>query len=213
MAQVTKDTTFCEINIDTATGAILIQERWQYTWLTDRGQKNWTLPEKRDFHHRADAAIWNTWSNRARLVVTGQSDFAKRFHKKSLTIKFDIRWVTAHPHWHVNVTKIRKGIQKTSSTVFFKETMDLDSEDVTTKWICGGDPRWCRSQTGVAHEFGHSIGNIDLSKHGDEYHALSRYYLDRSSIMNAGHVVRKRHFDAILVQLNKMMDDTHFAVR
>jgi hypothetical protein len=78
----------------------------------------------------------------------------------------------------------------------------------------------------VAHEFGHTIGNVPLlypGSHGDEYYSkpiLKPYsadisqtianYNDYQSIMNIGSSIRERHFDYLLRELNTIIPDTIF---
>lgn len=46
------------------------------------------------------------WSSYFKLKVEGSSEFVKRNIKTIFTVKFDIKWVLANPHWTVNITKI-----------------------------------------------------------------------------------------------------------
>jgi hypothetical protein len=106
MGHVTLETGWCNIDINTATGAVFLQERWKYTWLLAAGQSAWTEAEKTRFHTRADEAIWAAWSNRARLGVAGTSDFARRFRASGVPIAIDIRRVSANQHWSVRAFPI-----------------------------------------------------------------------------------------------------------
>ena len=47
--------------------------------------------------------------------------------------------------------------------------------------------------------------------HGDEYKQSSSYFSDKSSIMNIGSQIQKRHIDYILSQLNGMIPNTVFS--
>ena len=65
-----------------------------------------------------------------------------------------------------------------------------------------------------AHEFGHAIGNsIAIGHEGDEYVAGKAHNADIRSIMNVGHGLRRRHFETIIDELNKMVPGARFSVR
>jgi len=58
MGNVKQDTSWCDIDIDTAAGKIVATERWQYVWKVQSPQMTrWTLAEKRAFHARAEREI------------------------------------------------------------------------------------------------------------------------------------------------------------
>jgi hypothetical protein len=213
MGHVVREAGFCVIDIDTVEGRIFLQERWQYAWLTSGAVTPWTLAEKRAFHHSADRAIWAAWSNRVLLNVAGTSPFAVRFNGRGIPINLDIRWVTANPHWNVNVTKIPAGTFRVSNVQWAARIINLDTEDFTTRTICGGTPRVCDTQTPVAHEFGHAAGNTAVLARGDEYPASSPNVNDHASILNHGHALRRRHFRTILDELNRMIPHATFSVR
>jgi hypothetical protein len=68
------------------------------------------------------------------------------------------------------------------------------------------------TQKNIAHEFGHTLGNVVSIKnmHGDEYKPKSSYYSDVSSLMNLGMELKARHFDYIVKEINTIMPNTHF---
>lgn len=223
MAHVVRKLTWCEIDLDTNTGAVFIQLRWQYVWAVQAGQSAWTLAQKRNFHNSADRAIWASWSNRATLSVTGTSHFAKAFATRPVTIELDIRWVTINPHWTVTVTKIPAGTVATSSVQWNARTITLDSEDIVARERCrtaagppatpgGSPPLACFKQIPVAHEFGHAAGNTAVLSRGDEYNAGHANEADHTSMLNIGTQLRNRHFQTILDELNSMIPNTTFAV-
>jgi hypothetical protein len=189
-----------------------MQQRWQYNWIAAPPFSAWTMAEQRDFHDRADRNIWAAWSNRAKLSVSGTSAFATKFKGKALPINLDIRRVTATPHWKVNVTKIATGTFQTSSVEWTARQIHLDTNDFVTRVICLGTPAVCTRQVPVAHEFGHAAGNTAVLLRGDEYHATSPHAGDQASIMHSGNLLRARHFQTILDELNKMIPSTTFAV-
>jgi hypothetical protein len=212
MGHIVRDTGWCEIDVDTTVGRVFLQERWQYNWLTSPGTTAWTQKERRDFHNRADQSIWAAWSNHAALTVAGKSPFARNFAGKLIPINLDIRWVTARPHWTVNVTKVPPGNYRQSNVQWTARVINLDTEDFTTRTICSGTPRACQTQIPVAHEFGHTIGNTSTLARGDEYPDASPHSTDTGSIMHSGHQLRSRHFKTILDEMNRMIPDTTFTV-
>jgi hypothetical protein len=212
MGHVTRETGWCNIDINTMTGAVFLQERWLYQWLTSGAVTAWTEAEKTGFHTRADRAIWAAWSSRARLAVTGSSDFARRFARRRLPIDLDVRRVTANQHWTVRVTKVPSGTFRQSSVEWTARLINFDTEDFTTRTICGGTPRVCDTQVPVAHEFGHAVGNTAVLGRGDEYRATSPNVADHQSIMHSGHRLRSRHFQTILDEMNQMIPGTTFTV-
>lgn len=214
MSHVTKDTGWCSIDIDTTTGRIFLQERWQYTWLVRAPLLPWTLQQKRNFHNAADRAIWAAWSNRAKVRVTGGSQFARSFAGRDLPLELDIRWVLARPHWNVNVTKIPANQFATSSVQWSARIITFDSNDTHLRTFTHGAGTPNTTQMPVAHEFGHAIGNsIVIGHEGDEYVAGKPHNADVSSIMNTGHSLRVRHFETIVNELNTMIAGTTFSVR
>jgi hypothetical protein len=213
MGHVTKDTKWCTLDLDTTEGKIVLLERWQYVWLVgSRSTKRWTLAEKQQFHQRVDKEIWAAWSNRAFLKVDGTSEFAKRFGGRMVPVFTDVRWVLKDAHWTVSVKKIDKGTIAKSTTNYWDRTMALDSSDVAPRTRLFGPAKEAIVQIPVAHEFGHTIGNVDSFARGDEYQSTSEHVGDRQSIMHHGVQLRMRHFDQLLMELNGLIEGTTFAV-
>lgn len=214
MGHVTRDTSRCVIDIDTVSGQILLQQRWAYRWHVQSGLSPWTLNEKRRFHTRADRAVWAVWSNRARLSVSGGSDFARRHVRAGVPINLDIDWVLSGQHWTVNVTKVPAGQFYPSQVFWNQRQIQLGGHDyeAETRNVTGGT----RRQRTVAHEFGHSAGNTGVLARGDEYPKPSRisaHEADDQSIMHVGEQLRERHFRTIIEELDQMIPDTRFRVR
>lgn len=216
MAHVTQDTTWCTIDIDTTAGQIVVQERWQYVWLLHSPRMTrWTLNERQRFHAQAEAAIWNAWSNRAFLRVEGTSEFAKRFSGREIPVFMDIRWVLAKPHWTVKVTKVPADVVRLSRVEWGVRVVTLDTNDFATRQECFGLTREiCVRQVPVAHEFGHTIGNIGSihREREDEYKLTSPYVADFHSIMHRGNQLRERHFEHLLTELYELIPDTVFTM-
>lgn len=213
MGHVTKDSKWCSIDLDTGEGRIVLLERWQYVWAVASDKiKRWTLAEKQEFHRRVDREVWAAWSGRAFLQVEGTSDFARRYAGRKIPVYTDVRWVLKSAHWTVTVTKVEKGATVQSSTNYWDRTMILDSNDVAPRTRLTGPAKVAFTQVPVAHEFGHTVGNVDSYARGDEYKATSEFVSDRPSIMNRGMELRKRHFDQTLMELNSMIEGTTFTV-
>ena len=67
-------------------------------------------------------------------------------------------------------------------------------------------------QLGLAHELGHTIGNSKYLVHCDEYSLDSEFNYDKESIMHKGMIIRKRHFDYLLIELNSILPNTEFFI-
>lgn len=219
MSHVRQDTSWCTIDVDTTNGKIVVLERWQYAWL---GTPRWTLAEKQRFHARAEREIWSAWSNRAHLRVEGSSDFAKRFRGREIPVFMDIRWVLAKPHWMVEVTKVPRNQLIRSQVHWSSRRIELDSNDFTSRRTCFGPTKnVCVDQVPVAHEFGHTLGNIGAihPDRNDEYNdgvtsgtRASPYVGDVHSMMHRGNALRERHFDHLLTELYELIADTEFSL-
>jgi len=204
----TKNTSRLDIDLNTDTNKIFVQQKWLYTWKVKKGIKSWTYLEKKAFHNKADKLIWSKWSNHFTLKVSGKSSFAKKNKDETFKVGFDLKWVLKNEHWKVNVTKISKGDFNSSNVIWSTRVINLDTEDVVKRSDI--------NQYAVAHEFGHAIGNSSVAysgSHGDEYKKTSSYLKDTKSMMNKGSELRKRHADFLIRELNTMIPDTIFAVK
>ena len=213
MGHVVKELPWCVIDIDTTEGRIFLQERWKYTWMVQPPLKDWTQQEKRNFHDRADRNIWAAWSNRVRFNVSGNSNFAKRFHQTGVPINLDIRWVTSNEHWNVTVWKIPKDQLRISNIDWNSRQIELDTNDFTTRIFNHGASQPATRQVPVAHEFGHTLGNTAVLSRGDEYRSTSPNVNDHASIMHNGSQLRARHFTTIIEEMNTMIPDCTFSVK
>jgi len=212
MTTYSKKTDRMDLYVNDKTGTILVQLKWKYSWATSKGTKRWTFTEKAAFHQAADKLIWQIWSDKITLNVGGSSELAKKYKSKGLKVNFDIRWVISGAHWDVSVTKIPVGKFKGSSVNWNKREATLDTEDINP--VVRKNAGKSHTQYPVAHEFGHAVGNSIFASskmHGDEYKQSSSYFSDKSSIMNIGSQIRKRHIDYILSQLNGMIPNTVFS--
>lgn len=218
MGHVVRETGWSVIDIDTMSGNILVSERWRYVWLVQAGVKPWTVAEQQRFHRLADRAIWSTWSAKVVLGVAGTTDFARRFAHRPLHLNLDIEQVAGGHHWTIEVTKVKPGSPPIGETFWNQRLMRLNSDDHREMTMHALDTNKPERQVTVAHEFGHAIGNTAKLKRGDEYFnpykaVQSPFASDIASIMNIGGKLRRRHFHAILDELNKMIAGTRFSIK
>jgi hypothetical protein len=208
-----KDLPRMSISIDGKNSSIFVQQKWEYTYANQSGTSTWTKKERSSFHKAVDRVIWNKWSGKYTVTVSGTSDFAIAFKKTVFNVNFDIKLVTSRGHWKVNVTKIPRGTRKTSSVNWNDQTIELDTEDINTVTRQEGGKNY--EQVPAAHEFGHAAGNSKHGPagHGDEYPASSPYKDEKKSMMNIGSQLKKRHADHLILMLNKMIPSATFAIK
>ncbi len=210
-----KDMPRMSISVDATKALIFVQQKWEYTFVTQKGVSKWTGKEKKDFHNAADKAIWARWSGKYKITCSGTSDFARVYKDTVFDVSFDIKYVKSGGHWKVTVTKVPKGSKSpTSSVDWNKQTINLDSEDTKLKDLQGTGKKEDK-QSPFAHEFGHAVGNSKHGPagHGDEYKKSSGHFADKSSMMNIGNKLKKRHADHLIMELNKMIKSTTFSVK
>ena len=214
MAILHRDTPWCRLALDTTLGRLTLEQRWLYVWTIRPPAAPWTRAGKQQFHARAESNIRLAWSSHAFLHVVGVSPFAVRFQRgRGIPLSIDIRWVTARPHWNVTVTKVAPGVFAQSHGVWATRRISLDTNDFTRRRLCGASvPPACTNQTPVSHEFGHAFGNTSTLGRGDEYPAASAHHADNASIMHSGSLLRDRHFQTVIGELNLMMPGTTFSV-
>ncbi|WP_452231742.1 hypothetical protein [Lacinutrix sp. MEBiC02595] len=214
MPYYTKKTDRMDIHIEADRSAILIKQKWQYTWLKDATSSDWNYIEKKTFHKKVDNLIWNNLGKSFYLKVTGNSDFAKQYAKVKWDVNFDIEWVLESQHWEVLVTKYPSGYigNPTSSVSWGSKKINLDTKDTSLRKRVLASKSYY--QYPLTHEFGHAVGNsiyASSNMHGDEYNPASAYYNDRKSLMNIGNTLKDRHLDYIISQLNTMLNATKFS--
>ena len=191
MGHVAQDTSWCTIDIDTAAGKVVVLERWQYVW-------------------KVESSRMTRWT------------LAEKQEFHAIPVFMDIRWVLAKPHWTVHVTKLPKGKIARSIVYWTPREIHVDSNDFMTRETCFGPPKnACASQIPVAHEFGHTIGNIGTitRQASDEYSdgvtegtKRSPHLDDIHSMMHRGNQLRERHFEHLMTELHDLMPDPSFSV-
>ncbi|PZO69797.1 MAG: hypothetical protein DI640_15205 [Sphingomonas taxi] len=210
MAHLTRETDRMTINLDTRQGIILVRQRWFYNWIVGPGATPWTQGQRRAYHARFEAAILRSWNNRATIRASGTSDLARGMAGRSFSVRIDVQWVLGHGHWTVTVKKLPVGVFDVSKVNWAQRRIWLDTNDLTARHFARGGVR--TRQVPVAHEFGHSFGNVPQRGHGDEYRADSQYRRDVRSIINVGDTLRPRHFDHLISELNQMTPGTRFVM-
>jgi hypothetical protein len=156
--------------------------------------------------------------------LKGNSDFVKRNADNLFKFRLDIQRVNSNEHWTVSANKISSTRKLPTYVIWSTRKIVIDTNDIAPDLKTNGFAN--ALQFPVAHEFGHTIGNVPLlypGNHGDEYYinsvlygyssgvsqTTSNYY-DSQSIMNIGSSLRERHFDYILRELNTMIPNTIF---
>lgn len=213
MPRISSKTDRLDIYIDKDRKLILIEQKWKYVWSNKKGTTPWSHKEKKKFHNKSDHIIENLWGGKMVIRTKGSSDFAKKYADDGFVVNFDLKWVTNDEHWKVRVTKIPKGEWAQSWMKWTTREVNLDTEDIKMRRT-STIPR--RTQSPVAHEFGHTIGNTfhtGVTQHGDEYKTNSKYNTQTKSIMNIGNEIKPRHLDYIVSELNKMVPNTEFYVK
>ena len=192
MSHIVRQPAWGDIDLDTETGRIFVQERWSYTWTVVPPARAWTLEQRRRFHNIADRQIWGTWSGHVRLQVAGNHAFVDRFRHGLPAVSFDARWVLSNGHWEVTVRKMPRGSDPTtfiSYVDFPARQIQLDSADVAS-YLPSNAAGQQRTFYALSHEFGHTMPQSPGIPNQDEYTAGSPHLGDTESILNIGRQVR-----------------------
>ena len=169
-----KQTDHFDIHIDENAKTITIRQRWKYDSLN--GVKPWTA-EKQNFHKKALSLITSIWQSAPGIHLKGNSDFVKRNAYYSFKFRFDIQQVNSNEHWTVSANKISSTARLTSTVNWSTRKIIIDTNDIAPDLKTNGLAN--ALQFPVAHEFGHTIGNVPLlypGSQGDEYYSNSALY-------------------------------------
>ncbi|APR80676.1 Hypothetical protein A7982_06023 [Minicystis rosea] len=214
MGHVVRHPAWGDIDLNTETGAIFVQERWRYAWTVVPPSRPWALTERRRFHHTLDRQVWGTWSGRVRLRVAGHHPFVDRFpHGQLPPLQFDVQWVLTGGHWAVTVRKMPPGSDPTtfiSYVDFPARHIHLDSADVAS-YHPSNAAGATRTFYALPHEFGHTMPQSPGIPNQDEYNVGSDHLADTDSILNIGRQVRARHLTALVAELNTMLPGVTFS--
>lgn len=211
MGHLTSNEIWGNVDLDTTTGRVFVQQDWDYAWLPYTGVAPWTYREKLAFHTRVDRAIWGAWSNHLRIKVSGKAPFSA----KSIPVNFDVRWkLKGHPHYKVEAWKVPPGSTSTKpiwSHVLFGDYIRLSTADIWPRGAMNDAGKSTDNFVTPPHEYGHTIGAPD------EYNnptptSPNPYLGDTQSIMNIGRKVRGRHLALLTQTLHKMVPEAKFSV-
>jgi hypothetical protein len=210
MTHITRTTGWGVIDVDLEDGRVFFQQRWRYHWKTQGtpSPSEWRMSEKLDFHHHVDRQIWDTWSNKVVLGVSGTAPFVRKFKTSGVKINFDVRWVLSSGDYEVDAIKVPVGsavasdmAHTRSSVTFSSRKIQLYANDLAPRSAkqSGANPAVRKDFRMVPHEFGHTI------KGDDEYMVMSFWRSDADSVMNVGRQLRNHHLKAVIAELNQMI--------
>lgn len=221
-----KSTPYFDIQIIESNFEIIVTQRWRII-----NNPRIPLAKIEHFKRMAKGIINALWNYKFWVRVKGTSRFAIKNKRTVFNIRFQLEWVYRGEHWRVDLSPT----SRQSSVNWYNRRIELDLEDTQLQEKIGSDGKIL--QYPIAHEFGHTIGNIrgfvslayipskpyqlfHRVRHDDEYkiggvsprikyeNRLRRQYvLDKNSIMNIGNQIRDRHIDFILLELNSMFRD------
>lgn len=144
-----KKTLFFDLEIIESTSQILITQRWK---LVEASVLSLSVIER--FKQQTKNIIETLWNYKFWVKVKGISAFAKKHEKTTFEVRFQIEWVSSNAHWHVTLSP-----QSSVSYVnWVKRIISLDLFDIEAQKKRGA-PNLVK-QYPVAHEFGHTIGNV-----------------------------------------------------
>lgn len=221
-----KSTPYFDIQIIESNFEIIVTQRWRII-----NNPRMPLEKIEHFKRMAKLIIDALWNSKFWVRVKGTSRFAIKNKRIVFSIRFQLEWVYRGEHWRVDLSPT----SRVSRVDWYNRRIKLDLEDTQLQKKLGSDGKIL--QYPIAHEFGHTIGNIrgfvslayipskpyqlfHRVRHDDEYkkggdspsikyeNRLRRQYvLDKNSIMNIGNQIRDRHIDFILLELNSMFSD------
>lgn len=201
------------IDIDGPKRLIFVQQKWAYFYQSEQEASAWTSSQKADFHKKVDSIIWKYWSGKFTLGVKGKSEFAAVYKDADFTVNFDIKQVKSGGHWKVYVLKLAAGSSSPRAQVDWPgQSVYLSSYDTVIKTVTLPDKRKFK-QIAVAHEFGHTAGNVEELKRGDEYELPNPYFHEKKSMMNLGMKLDKRHARTLIEAMDKIIPNTSFYVK
>lgn len=208
------------VMLDTDLKQIVVTQKWKFDWrrkLKDWANENWNERNKDRFKREAIEVIQRMWSSKVYATITGNSPFAQAYSDMQFTVRISIEETFSTGHWNVVVYKTPRAQPQRAYVSWHSKTIRLTTEDVQNnpRTIVNKQkqPVGVTKQYGVAHEFGHALGNIAAYNTGDEYPSNSPYFDDFDSIMNIGNEVRHRHYGYVTQLLEKMLPETKFDIK
>lgn len=205
-----------EIMLDTDDSKIQITQRWKCNFTTaENHHGQWDDDEKREYRRRVRDILDNIWGRTAYAIVMPNPDskFSSVFERQKFTFKPKIEFTNYGHDWEVEVLKF-DSFKRDSWVNWAERKIQLtnfgvvkDRYGVLASFTDPKADRWA-----VAHEYGHTIGNVDAFGTGDEYRPQSPAYRDYVSVMNLGSQVRTRHFQHIRGILHEMCPGVKFDI-
>lgn len=144
-----KKTLFFDLEIIESTSQILITQRWK---LVEASTLSLSVIER--FKQKTKNIIETLWNYKFWVKVKGESAFAKKHEKTTFEVRFQIEWVSSNAHWQVTLSPQ----SSTSSVNWVRRIISLDIFDIEPQRKRNA-PSSLKQYT-VAHEFGHTIGNV-----------------------------------------------------
>lgn len=178
----------------------------------------WSLAERDIFHKECNSNIQTYLSGKIRLSVSGTSEFAIRNSRKKFTVIFCINPVTSGEHWTIHARKLGGSYQKYSRVAHHYERAVLYQYGAgsieSRETIVSSGKRIESRQVSVVHEFLHTLTDkIDDYDQGKFPHIKGSAFLDDTeSVRHSGMELRNRHFEELLVSINKIIPNTSFKI-
>lgn len=215
-----------DIYIDRYNPRVRLVQKWKYDWKSiykKESNLHWSEAEKAQFHQSAEKIIRDAWSRKAKLSVTGTSEYAERYRARNVIIHTRIIPVESGQHWTVEVKKEASGRYYSPKMSWGERRIWLNRDSTVDVNHSRGAGKPVYTQNTISHEFGHTLNNVGSHSFpqnlttqfvdGDEYQSTSNFYNDEKSIMNIGNQIRRRHFKSVVDALNTMIPDTTFEVK
>lgn len=208
------------VMLDTDLKQIVVTQKWKFDWrrkLKDLANANWNERNKDKFKREAVEAIQRMWSSKVYVTISGNSAFAQAYSEMQFIVRISIEETFSKGHWDVIVYKTHPSENQGAYVSWYNKTIRLTSEDVLNvpRTIFDRQKQYSglTKQYGIAHEFGHAMGNVKAYNTGDEYYRDSPHFDDFESIMNLGNEVRHRHYGYVIQLLEKMLPETKFEIK
>lgn len=214
-----KETNRMNIVLDTEKKEISVTQKWKYIWQTVpiENPPEWNFGEQDRFCENARNIIQRLWNNKICFKVKPApgktSPFAGQYAGVEFNVSVDIQEVMTGEHWKVFVSKFSRSYRRQALVNWNNREIQVTSKSIrsTTAKLWDGSKR--NKQYRIAHEFGHTLGNIgpeDVNE--DEYYPDHIFSRDINSIMCIGNEVRGRHFFHLQTVLEEMIPDTQFLI-
>jgi hypothetical protein len=175
------------------------------------------LPDER-IKHTIVQQIDAVWNRRITLAVTDARPSSTG--QVVVPLRFQVRWVSSHPHWEVKVVRQRRPrpVVVRSKVFYDGQVILFNADDLAPRAACNESGVCSEAFLTAPHEFGHAImagvapGGVAVGGSLDEYNSWSLGLRDPSSIMNVGRAPSERHVWQIARALETMLPGTRCSV-